>query len=75
MPRTHGHTFGWCQFRNYIHPLGEIDTKKITRPSPFESNEAGGLSTSQRCPRSLDLHTTSFRPASIGSLVTSETAY
>jgi|JI10StandDraft_1071094.scaffolds.fasta_scaffold26203_5 hypothetical protein len=47
-PLWGGRTPEWCQFRNYIHPLNKIDTKKkITRPPPFEGEQAGDPSTGQ----------------------------
>lgn len=46
--RARGAAHDWCQFRDYIDPLAQIDTKKkITRLPPFEGEQAGDPSAGQ----------------------------
>lgn len=70
-----GRTPEWCQFRNYIHPLQKIDTKK--RPPARRPPEANKRAILQRTSdaSSAAISTPSPFAACVARVMTSETAW
>lgn len=74
-PLWGGRTPEWCQFRNYIHPLNKIDTKK--RPPTCHPSRANKRAILQRASDASSETGATSPPfaACVARVITSETAW